>query len=289
MLGNLDDIVTQSSLIADHSGWLVEQSSGERRWCVIADMLLCVFETRKSERPLKVIMLPGHKVKAMVLLSAKQDTLANATSDFEERSLSSTMTITGVQRHQFAIYSPSTGQRYMFGADAKDTIDRWVAMATVATNLEVDIFTESEDDLDLDSNADSGYVPSVDKDLHESTHTKAAVESYSPSSHDASLPVAGMSSESAAVVTGQQEEEPAIPRYLPSPMMCTRGPTRSSTRSRGSDSGTEESNKPAFSKVRNVTLKAFLFYSPILIGTNLQSIPDSPNLTGTAFESNNQT
>ncbi len=152
-----DDIVSQSYLYPDHSGWLVDQESGKRRWCIIADMLLCVFPDPQKERPVKVIMLPGHKVKAMVFTSAKPDSLTKVTDTYQERLQGQTVTISGIQKHQFAIYSPGSGKRCLFGADDKQTVDKWVAMITVATNLDQDLFKESEQD----SNDDVGYVPSV--------------------------------------------------------------------------------------------------------------------------------
>ncbi len=156
LMDTLGDFVAQSFLYPDHSGWLVEQTSGKRRWCVIADMLLCVFKDPKSEQPLKVIMLPGHKVKAMVFSSAKPDALIKAGNTYEERSEEQTKTISGIQKHQFAIYTPDSGERCMFGAEDKETVDKWVAMIAVATNLRQDLFTDSDED----SNADSGYTPS---------------------------------------------------------------------------------------------------------------------------------
>ena len=233
-IGTLDDVVTQSNLYPDHTGWLVDQSSGRRRWCVIADMLLCVFETRQSERPLKVIMLPGHKVKAMVFSSAKQDTLIKTTCTYQERSEEQSLTISGVQKHQFAIYSPDSGERFMFGAETKDIIDKWVAMVTVATNLKEDLFTDSDED----SNTDSGYVPSSFSGYTASSHSRES----SPSMHSTEAKRKHCNSESDSGSDIRLNKSEPIP--------SVRGPCRSSS----SDSNIRESDdKLAFSKVKRTT------------------------------------
>ena len=213
--GSLGDLVTQSNLYPDHTGWLVDQSSGRRRWCIIADMLLCVFENKTSERPVKVIMLPGHKVKAMVFASAKQDVLTKAICTYEERSEEQSLTISGVQKHQFAIYSPDSGERFMFGADTKDIIDKWVAMVTVATNLSQDLFTDSDDD----SNADSGYVPSSFSQNSTHSHSKDSSPSGEPRRRHCSR-----ESESAGSLRTNSTEL----------ILSVRGPSSSNTRSRSS-------------------------------------------------------
>ena len=237
-IGTLDDVVKQSNLYPDHTGWLIDQSSGTRRWCVIADMLLCVFETRKSERPLKVVMLPGHKVKAMVFSSAKQDTLLHATCTYQERSEEQSLTISGVQRHQFAIYSPDSGERFMFGADTKETIDTWVAMVTVATNLSRDLFTDSDED----SNTDSGYVPSSFSGNSESSHSRDS----SPSTHskEPKRKHCNSESDSGSNIRSNKSE----------PTLSNREPCRSSSRSRYSDSSIQvKDDTSAFTKVKRTT------------------------------------
>ena len=235
-IGSLDDIVTQSNLYPDHTGWLVDQSSGRRRWCVIADMLLCVFENKTSERPVKVIMLPGHKVKAMVFATAKQDILTKATCTYEERSEEQSLTISGVQKHQFAIYSPDSGERFMFGAETKDIIDKWVAMVTVATNLSQDLFTDSDEE----SNTDSGYIPSSFSENNTPSNSEDSSLSGEPRRRHCST-----ESESASSLRTNRSE----------PILSTRGPSRSSiTRSRSSDSNSEsDGDKLAFSKVKRTT------------------------------------
>ena len=235
-IGSLDDVVTQSNLYPDHTGWLVDQSSGRRRWCIIADMLLCVFDDKTSERPVKVIMLPGHKVKAMVFASAKQDILTKATCTYEERSEEQSLTISGVQKHQFAIYSPDSGERFMFGAETKDIIGKWVAMVTVASNLSDDLFTDSDED----SNADSGYIPSSFSQNNTHSHSEDSSLSGEPRTRHCS-------SESLSRSSRRTNSSEPIP--------STRGPSRSnSTRSRSSDSNSEsDGGKLAFSKVKRTT------------------------------------
>ena len=240
-LGSMDDIVTQSNLFSDYSGWLVDQSCGRRRWCVIADMLLCVFDDKPSERPLKVIMLPGHKVKAMVFSSAKQDILPKAACTYEERSEEQSLTISGVQKHQFAIYSPDSGERFMFGAETKETIDKWVAMVTVATNLSQDLFTDSDED----SNADSGYIPS----------------SFSQNTTRSHSEVSSLSSQSEELrrhCDSETDSVSSLRTNVSEPLISTKEPCRSSNvRSKSSDSNTlndgENDTLVAFSKVKRST------------------------------------
>ncbi|GFO05761.1 hypothetical protein PoB_003226600 [Plakobranchus ocellatus] len=55
---------------ADVEGWLVDQLRGRRVWCVLSDMLFCVFERPDAPTSKQVLMLPGCKVRVLEFKSA---------------------------------------------------------------------------------------------------------------------------------------------------------------------------------------------------------------------------
>ena len=98
----LDEVVTQSALLnPDRVGWLMDQSSGQRRWAVVADMLFCLFANNISEEPISVLVLPGHEIKSMLFKSAKRDSIHEL-----QRGDPLSRTISGMLKHQFMIRNP---------------------------------------------------------------------------------------------------------------------------------------------------------------------------------------
>ena len=58
----------------DQSGWLVEDNSNRKYWCVVADMLFCVFPSVDiGTSPKKVVFLPGVTVRGLVFKSAQRE------------------------------------------------------------------------------------------------------------------------------------------------------------------------------------------------------------------------
>lgn len=144
---SLDEIVTQSGLVnPDHMGWLMDQSCGEKRWAVVADMLFCLFASNYSEQPLCVMVLPGHEIRSLLFKSAKRDSIEESC-----RTQMFNRTISGLLRHQFMLRNPSTQKEYIFALEDIAERDNWVAMLRVAANLDTDIFTASDSESDAEA------------------------------------------------------------------------------------------------------------------------------------------
>ena len=138
----LDEIVTMSNLAnPDYQGWLTDELNGPKCWCVLADMLFCVFETEHSEQPLKVLLLPGMHVFKAMYQSAKQDSL----TDQNREAFTSNKTVSGMHSHQFVLYDEVLDQKYVYGADSRSVIEGWITYLKAATNLDTDVFLDDTD------------------------------------------------------------------------------------------------------------------------------------------------
>ncbi|XP_071109661.1 uncharacterized protein [Haliotis cracherodii] len=139
----------------DRTGWLLDQLRGEKVWCVVADMLFCVFESDTAESSKDVIFLPGCRVRSLVFNSAKRDSVGS--KDGEEH----TKTITGVDKYQFYIENVSIRRKYLFGAKGKSDLDEWVDVLTRACDIAVfdNCANQARDSDGWDSADDSVFPP----------------------------------------------------------------------------------------------------------------------------------
>ncbi|XP_067658529.1 uncharacterized protein [Haliotis asinina] len=139
----------------DQSGWLLDQLRGEKVWCVVADMLFCVFQSDTAESSKDVIFLPGCRVRSLVFNSAKRDNLGSKDCD------ENTKTITGVDRYQFYIENVSIRRKYLFGVKCKTNLDEWVDVLTRACDIAVfdNCANQSRDSDGWDSADDSVFSP----------------------------------------------------------------------------------------------------------------------------------
>ena len=141
------DIVCQSGLVnPDYRGWLLDVITGQRKWCVVADMLFCMFNDIYDEKPMKTLLLPGHEIKGIVYNSAKRGAFPETShGDHNHHSRIHRNTISGQNRYQFVIENQCTQDEHVFGAISQDELDLWMSILKVATNLDTDLFDSSSD------------------------------------------------------------------------------------------------------------------------------------------------
>ena len=121
----------------DLVGWLTEQVSGQRKWCVLADMFLCIFPGPKAvnSNPEAVIMLPGSAVRNIIHNSAKNHHLQDSNGVFS---------LSGSLAYQILI---DTGKdSYCFSTDSQADMDRWIAHLKVSSHLDIDLFSDSDEE-----------------------------------------------------------------------------------------------------------------------------------------------
>ena len=138
-MGDLNEILTLSDLVLpDHVGWLIDQSNCQRKWCVIADMLFCIFSTDRTDNPERVLILPGYEVKAIHFNSAMQD--VKSSQGESSRLNLSTTTISGMCKFQFTIENLSAKTELVFGCESQESVDEWVSVLKLAASLDTEIF-----------------------------------------------------------------------------------------------------------------------------------------------------
>ncbi|XP_078696570.1 uncharacterized protein LOC144924836 isoform X1 [Branchiostoma floridae x Branchiostoma belcheri] len=159
----------------DQQGWLYSETDGNRYWCVVADMLFCMFEQETSEQADKVLVLPGYDVRALTFQSEKvraeasdpdccaerdekrQDTLKRARS----------LTTSGMGKYQFKLsYENFEDAELVFSAEDEAEVQSWVETLTASSELDPDFFTDSGTEQDGESSEEnavsklSAYKPS---------------------------------------------------------------------------------------------------------------------------------
>ncbi|XP_052760259.1 uncharacterized protein LOC128203048 isoform X2 [Mya arenaria] len=157
--------VTMSDLaIPDHVGQLTDQSENKKVWGVVLDMLFCVFDDEKSEKPRDVIVLPGCNIRPLVYKSAINGVHNNS------------QTVSGISKFQFVIDDCSSSRKYIFGVESQQQLDIWYKVLQKASTLDPEMtndistsngrespLTLSPRRLSLDENMYStGYFPSQD-------------------------------------------------------------------------------------------------------------------------------
>ena len=161
MDAGIRDVVTASGLEnPDHMGWLVEQSSSERRWCVVADMLFCVFENDFCETPVQVFVLPGYEVKNLVYNSAKRTDLSEEDKGTGRTSLD-TVTVSGMLRYQFVLKDKVTGKTHAFGMNNKTDLEIWMSVLRNAVHLDINLFGDSDSEDQDTYQSSQTSIPSV--------------------------------------------------------------------------------------------------------------------------------
>ena len=126
----------------DHCGWLTDMSGGEQRWCVLVDLVFCVFASEKeNERPTKTFLLPGLHVKRLLFMSAH----AGSVSDTEARHRHSPngTTVSGMPRHQFVISDPASGRTDIFGSRLLSDVTVWICKLELAVVQQADMTSQT--------------------------------------------------------------------------------------------------------------------------------------------------
>ena len=114
--------------LPDHMGWLTDQSEYRKVWGIVVDMLFCIFESKASERPYEVILLPGCNIRPLVYKTAMNGLHTTKPAK----------TITGVAKFQIVIDNSSTRKKHLFSFDTQNDLDVWYKVLKNASNLDPD-------------------------------------------------------------------------------------------------------------------------------------------------------
>ncbi|XP_074654434.1 uncharacterized protein LOC141908328 [Tubulanus polymorphus] len=138
----------------DKTGWLVDQGDGKRKWCVLSDMVLCVFGSQNALTTSHVLVLPTFSVNEVCFRSiSREDTTGMRVLDDEGK-----MT---VNRFHVVLTSKIDGSKRTFTASSLGDHHHWVRLLQRATALSPDPADNSDSDTseeDLDG-IDGGYEP----------------------------------------------------------------------------------------------------------------------------------
>jgi hypothetical protein len=111
--------------LPDRTGWLYDQSEHTDVWCILADMLFCVFETKTSEMPKTVVLLPGCSVRSLVYRSVNAKGI-------------STKTVSGIDKYQIIIDDCSSRRKYLFSLNNQFEQEDWMNSLKAASKLDND-------------------------------------------------------------------------------------------------------------------------------------------------------
>lgn len=148
---------------SDHEGWLTDLTSGEQRWCVLVDLILCVFASDdETERPLKTLLLPGLRVRRLLFMSAHPGNVdVDVTSGHRSPN---GITMSGMLRHQFAISDPVNDKVDVFGSQLLMEITKWIWKLEFVIAQQADITSQTNIDFRNDvctlQSSVSDYIPS---------------------------------------------------------------------------------------------------------------------------------
>ncbi|XP_069122922.1 uncharacterized protein [Argopecten irradians] len=132
MVDRLKDLTMADIEQPEHAAWLFDQGNHKTVWCVVADMLFCIFESKTSERPQAVVLLPGCSVRSLVYSSA---------ATMQEQGMAKT--ISGLDKYQIILDDSSTHKKYLFSVQKKSDLRCWMAYLKPASNLENDTQTDT--------------------------------------------------------------------------------------------------------------------------------------------------
>ncbi|XP_077998076.1 uncharacterized protein LOC144451164 [Glandiceps talaboti] len=140
----LESPVSPTDLLrSDFKGWLVDSKDGTRYWCIVADILFCMFDSPTSQNARKTLVLPGYDVKPFVFLSENT------------HQSPSHATATGVSKYQFKmIHQNSKGTEFVFDVENERELQKWVKVLRLASSLDYNIISNTDDEESSDENAD---------------------------------------------------------------------------------------------------------------------------------------
>ncbi len=138
----VDGVVTRSALQnPDHSGWLYCLDSSEWKWCLLADLFLCIFSDPKEDKPEITILLTGYDVKPMLYNSAKRvlaATNAGGNEDYQNVTCSA-----DILRNQFLVVDKRTGSKRRFAVESYMDLQNWLRRLRTASALDYSIFFDT--------------------------------------------------------------------------------------------------------------------------------------------------
>ncbi|XP_070561864.1 uncharacterized protein [Ptychodera flava] len=146
----LDSSVSSSDLKKPyHSGWLMSPYDGKRYWCIVADILLCMFDQPTSPRAYKVLVLPGYEIRPIILVSEDENTSHNSqqlqTQDFRQD--------TG--KYQVKLTHQNAGTEFTLCVESQKELHKWTEALRLAASLDHSISTDTDDEESSDD--DTGY------------------------------------------------------------------------------------------------------------------------------------
>ncbi|XP_060073759.1 uncharacterized protein LOC132553528 [Ylistrum balloti] len=208
MVERLKDLTMADIEQPEHAAWLFDQGNHKTVWCVVADMLFCIFESKTSERPQAVVLLPGCAVRSLVYSSA-------TTKPHQ----GSSKTISGLDKYQIILDDSSTHKKYLFSVQKKSDLLCWMAYLKPASNLENDIQTDTP--TGPRRHSVSGPVPNLKGDAQ--THV---TPKYAPSARTSIRTSKLVKSESFTngVHVGDAEASPSPEQGSSSPIAGTSPP-----------------------------------------------------------------
>ncbi|KAJ8320197.1 hypothetical protein KUTeg_001784 [Tegillarca granosa] len=126
MVERLKHVTMSDLVLPDHTGWLIDQSDNSKNYCIIADMLFCIFEDEIAEHPKDVILLPGCSIRSLVYQTPDSTT-------------SQSKTISGIDRYQIVINDSGSKKKYLFSVETDTELLEWMAALKTSSNLDQDV------------------------------------------------------------------------------------------------------------------------------------------------------
>ncbi|XP_014664885.1 PREDICTED: uncharacterized protein LOC106807137 [Priapulus caudatus] len=140
----LDAAVYRAELLyPDYVGRLVQKTpsgGGVKRWCVLSDILFCVFVSERAERATDVILLPGNTVKSLIFRTASLYTAKSKRGGGNGGGggggWGTSKTLDDLDMFQFMIENEATGEKFKFSTANQLELDKWVSLLKIASCLD---------------------------------------------------------------------------------------------------------------------------------------------------------
>ena len=130
VIDRLRNVTMADLVLPERSGWLFDMTENCNMWCVVADMLFCIFENESSDSPREVIILPGCAIRSLVYQTAIPQP-------------SSSKTISGIDKYQIILDDCSSRRKYLFSVDCPLELEQWMVVLKSASTLDHD--SDSDD------------------------------------------------------------------------------------------------------------------------------------------------
>lgn len=124
------DVYRSELIYPDYVGRLVEKTpsgGGVKRWCILSDLLFCIFESECSDKAIKAILLPGSSVKSLIF---------RTTSFYSVKNKRNSKSLEDLDMFQFVIENEAFGEKFKFSTTNQVDLDKWVSLLKIATCLD---------------------------------------------------------------------------------------------------------------------------------------------------------